>query len=86
MNHQFSVIVDLEPKDNDEILSVMDTFGQADCLDASISGHDEGIEAIFNREAASLDAAIKSAVTAIEAVGFRVKRIELARESIILGT
>jgi hypothetical protein len=86
MNHQFSVIVDLAPDSNDEILNVADALGNAGCLDASLGGHDDGMEAMFNREADSLDAAIKSAITAIENAGFKVHRVELPRETISLET
>jgi hypothetical protein len=86
MNHQFSVIIDLAADSNDEILNVADALGSAGCLDASLGGHDDGMEAIFNREADSLDAAIKSAITAIENAGFKVHRVELPRETISLET
>ena len=86
MNHQFRIVIDTTPKDNDEILDVLDAFGRAGCLDASIGGHNEGVEAIFNREAPSLDEAIKSAIAAIEGAGFRVNRVEMARESIVVET
>jgi hypothetical protein len=86
MNHQFSVIIDLAADSNDEILNVADALGNAGCLDASLGGHDDGMEAIFNREADSLDAAIKSAITAIENAGFKVHRVELPRETISLET
>ena len=86
MNHQFSVIIDHTPDGNDEILNIADTLGNAGCLDASIGGHHDGMEAVFNREADSLDAAIKSAITAIESAGFKVHRVELPRETISLET
>jgi hypothetical protein len=84
MNHQFSVIIDLTPDVDDEILDVADRLGSAGCLDASIGGHDDGIEAVFNREADSLDSAIKSAIAAIEKAGFKVHRVEMPRETITL--
>ena len=86
MNHQFSVIIDKTPESNDEMLAVADALGDADCLDASIGGHREGIEALFNRDALSLDDAIKSAVSAIEKAGFKVTRVEVSRTSISLET
>ncbi len=84
MNHQFSVIIDYTPNDNDQTLDLADALGNAKCLDASIGGHEEGAEVIFHREAESLNAAIKSAVAAIEGAGYRVKRIEMGRETISL--
>ena len=82
MNHQFSVIIDYTPNNNDQTLDLADALGNAKCLDASIGGHEEGTEVIFHREAESLDVAIKSAVAAIEGAGYRVKRIEMGRETI----
>ena len=84
MNYQFSVIIDQTPSSNDEILDIADALGSAGCLDASIGGHNDGIEAMFNREADSLDAAMKSAIAAIEGAGFKVHRVELPREAISL--
>jgi hypothetical protein len=84
VNHQFSVIIDFAPDGNDQILDLADALGDADCLDASIGGHSDGIEAVFNREASSLDTAIKSAITAVESAGFKVHRVELPRETINL--
>lgn len=86
MNYQFSVIIDFAPDGNDQILDVADALGSAGCLDASIGGHSDGIEAVFNREAGSFDTAIKSAITAIENAGFKVHRVELPRETISLET
>lgn len=86
MSYQFSVIVHLTPKDDDEFLDVADALGEAGCLDASLGGHDEGIEAIFEREATSLDEATRSAIVAIEGAGYRVIRVEMARESIMAET
>lgn len=83
MNYKFSVIVDVNPEDDDRFLDVADALGEAECLDASLGGHDEGIEAIFEREATSLDEAIRSAIVAIEGAGYRVIRVEMPRESIM---
>ena len=84
MNHQFSLIIDCKIESEEEILDIADTLGNAECLDGSVGGHSEGVEVVFNREADSLDEAIKSAIVAIEGVGYRVKRAEMARESISL--
>lgn len=84
MNQQFTVIVDYSPKDNEEILGIAEALGDVDCLDGSVGGHQEGFEVCFNRDAASLDEAIKSAVSAIEEAGYQVKRVEMGRESISL--
>jgi hypothetical protein len=84
MNQQFSIIVAYSPGNQDEMLDVAETLAEAGCLDGSVGGHPEGLEVAFNREAASLDEAIKSAVSNVEAAGFKVSRVELARESITL--
>lgn len=82
MSYQFSVIVNLFPKDDDESLEVADKLGATGCLDASVGGHVDGVEILFDRDAASFDAAIQSGVAAVELAGYEVKRVELARESI----
>lgn len=84
MIHQFTVILGVTPKNEDEMLNVADVLGNAGCLDASIGGHDEGIEMVFHRECKSLDTAIKSAISAIEGAGYQVKRVEMSRETISL--
>jgi hypothetical protein len=82
MAYEFGVIVASFPKNDDECLEIADKLGAAGCLDASVSGHIDGTEAIFVREAESLDRAIQSAVASVESAGLRVIRVELARESI----
>ena len=67
MNHQFTVIIDLAPNGNDEILNVADALGNAGCLDASIGGHADGMEAVFNREANSLMSICPTIVSASSA-------------------
>jgi hypothetical protein len=86
VQHQFRVILDEHPGDDDAILDVADRLGEAGCLDASVGGHVDGTEVDFHREADSLERAIKSAVTAIEGAGYRVLRVELERSSIALGS
>lgn len=84
MCQQFSIIVAYSPNGEDDILDVADALGGVGCLDGSIGGHPDGLEIVFNREAASLDEAIKSAVSDVESAGFPVSRVELTRESISL--
>jgi hypothetical protein len=84
MSHQFNVIIEFQAETPDDMLDVADALGNASCLDASVGGHDEGAEIVFHREADSLDAAIKSAVSAVESAGYRVIRVELARDTISL--
>lgn len=83
---QSSVIIDISLQKETAILDIADALGHAGCLDASICGHSEGIEAVFDRDATPLQEAIHSAVMAIEGVGFQVKRVELEREHIIAKT
>jgi len=85
-SYLFSVIIDISPQEETEILDIADTLGSADCLDASVCGHPEGVEAVFDRDASSLQEAIHSAVTAIEGAGFQVKRVELERQHIVAKT
>ena len=82
MNYEFRVIVDLNVNSDEEMLDLADTLGNAGCLDSTVGGHAEGVELTFNRESDSLDAALKSAIADVESVGYRVMRIELAREAI----
>lgn len=84
VNHQFSVVIDIQPKNPDQMLEIADALGNAKCLDASVGGHDQGVEAVFDREAGSLDVAIKSAVSAVESAGFRVIRVEMDCDAITL--
>ena len=80
--YRFSVIVPATEMTHDEILDATDALGAAGCTDASIRGHANGMELLFERTAESLQAAISSAVTEIEQAGFRVSKVELERESI----
>jgi hypothetical protein len=81
-SYRFSVIVPSKPLTHDEILDVTDAIGNAGCTDASIRGHAEGIELLFERDADSLQAAITAAVADVESAGYRISKIELVREAI----
>jgi hypothetical protein len=80
----FAVIVATPPLSPEEILDATDALGEAGCLDASIRGHVEGMELLFEREADSLQDALTSAVSAVESAGYRVLRVEMEREAIPL--
>jgi hypothetical protein len=82
--YRFSVIVPGPVMTHDEILDATDAFGDAGCTDASICGHAEGMELLFDRSADSLQAAISSAIRDVEGAGFRVSRVELEREAIAM--
>jgi hypothetical protein len=85
-SYQFGVIIDKSPQNEAEILDMADALGNAGCLDGTVCGHREGVEVVFDRDAESLQYAIHSAVTAIENAGYKVKRVELERESISAET
>ena len=80
--YRFSVIVPTQPMTHDETLEATDTLGNAGCTDASIRGHADGMELLFERAAYSLQAAISSAIADVERAGYRVSKVELEREAI----
>jgi len=67
---------------HDDILDLTDTLGDAGCTDASIRGHAEGMELLFERSAESLQMAIASAISDVERAGLRVSKVEMEREAI----
>ena len=81
-DYRFSVIVAAEPMTPDEILDATDALGNAGCTDASIRGHADGIELLFERTADSLQAAISSAISDVERGGYRVSKVEMEREAL----
>jgi hypothetical protein len=80
--YQFSVIIPTVPMTPEEILDTTDALGNAGCTDASIRGHADGIELLFERTAESLQAAISSAISDVERAGYRVSKVEMEREAI----
>ena len=81
---EFSLIIQAPRMTHDEILDATDAIGAAGRSDASICGHASGMELIFDREAASLQAAIASAVSDVERAGFSVLKVEIPRQAINL--
>ena len=81
-NYRFSVIVATASMTHDEILDAIDALGNAGCTDASIRGHADGMELLFERAADSLQEAISSAISDVERAGYRVSKIEMEREAI----
>ena len=79
---RFSVIVPTPQMTHDEMLDATDAFGNSGCTDASIRGHADGMELLFERAADSLQAAISSAIADVERAGYRVSKVELEREAI----
>ncbi|HEY7213672.1 MAG TPA: hypothetical protein VIC28_03530 [Thermoanaerobaculia bacterium] len=80
--YQFSVVIPTMPMTPEEILDATDALGNAGCTDASVRGHADGIELLFERTAESLQAAISSAIADVERAGFRVSKVEMEREAI----
>ncbi|MCI0683550.1 MAG: hypothetical protein L0Y71_15710 [Gemmataceae bacterium] len=80
--YRFAIIIRSKPKNEKEILDAADALGEAGCTDASLRGHPEGMELLFDRSARSLQAAIGAAIGSIEAAGFEVLRVEMEREAI----
>ncbi len=79
---QFSLIVPMAPMNHEQILDMAETLGRAGCTDASVRGHAEGVELLFQREAESLQAALRSAIADVEKAGYQVERVEMQREAI----
>lgn len=79
---RFNLIVSSPPMSHVQILDATDALGDAGCTDASIRGHSEGMELLFERKAKSLQSAISSAIADVEGAGHRVVRVELEREAI----
>jgi hypothetical protein len=82
--YRFTVIVATGPLSHEEILDATDALAEAGCLDASIRGHAEGMELLFDRTAESLQTALASAIADVESAGYRVLRVEMEREAIPL--
>jgi len=80
--YRFAVIVPTSSLTHDEILDATDALGNAGCTDASIRGHADGMELLFERTADSLQGAILSAISDVERAGYRVSKVELEREAI----
>jgi len=81
-DYRFAVIVSAGTLTHEEILDATDALGAAGCTDASIRGHADGFELLFERAANTLEAAISSAIVDVERAEFRVVRVELEREAI----
>jgi hypothetical protein len=79
---RFGVIVAAGPMSHEEILDATDALGNVGCTDASIRGHADGMELLFERSGDSLQAAIAAAIANVESAGFPVVRVEMEREAI----
>jgi hypothetical protein len=80
--YRFSVVIATEAMTHDGILDATDALGNAGCTDASIRGHADGMELLFDRDADSLQSAIASAVSDVERAGYRVSKVEMERDAI----
>jgi len=80
--YRFSVIIPAPQMTHDETLDATDALGSAGCRDATIRGHVDGMELLFERAADSMQVAISSAIADVERAGYRVSRVELEREAI----
>ena len=81
-DYRFSLIVAMAPPSHDDILDMTDKLGAASGCDASLRGHADGLELLFERTADSLQNAIRTAIADVERAGFRVARVEMEREAI----
>ncbi len=81
-DYRFSLIVPVQKMTHEQILNATDALGNAGCTDASIRGHVEGMELLFERAADSLQEAISSAIADVERAGYRVGKMEMEREAI----
>jgi len=81
-DYRFSVIVPAPPMTHEETLDATDTLANAGCGDASIRGHADGMELLFERASDSLQRAISTAIADVEAAGYRVSKVEMEREAI----
>ena len=80
--YQSSVIIPTAPMTAEAMLDAADALGNAGCTDASVRGHSDGIELLFERTAVSLQEAIASAILDVERAGYRVSKVEMEREAI----
>ena len=85
-DYRFSVIVATEPMTHDEIVVATDALGDGGCTDASIRGHADGMQLLFERTADSFQAAISSAISDVERAGYRVSRVEMERNAVLQTT
>ncbi len=60
---------------HDKILDATDALGQAGCTDASIRGHADGMEVMFERAADTLQDAIFSAILMLNERDFTLQKL-----------
>lgn len=83
ITHEFSLILaDVEVM----TLDIAEALFESGCDDATPHSGDLIAMVDFDREADTLEAAIRSAVADVNAAGFRVSRIEIEPESLVTQT
>lgn len=80
--HSFSVLIAAEAGLSDEQFSALtEILAKNGCDDATVAGHPEGIEVMFDREATDLMAAMKSAVINVAKAKQKILRLQIAAEA-----
>ena len=77
--HEFTVILASPEESEDDA----DALYEAGCVDGSISTSGGVTRIDFHREAASLEAAIRSAIENVQSAGFRVTHVLIEPESLV---
>ena len=72
-DYRFSVIVPTPQMTHDQILDATEALGNAGCMDASIRGHVDGMELLFERAADSLSVTCDPQVYAASWVEWAVR-------------
>lgn len=77
--YEFSIVLNV-PEISDEDC---DSLYQAGCDDGTVVTRKGGTYVAFDREAASLEGAIRTAVANVKAAGFGVARIEMHEDDVL---
>jgi hypothetical protein len=83
-DYRFALVIKSKRLTEEQILNAADALAEAGCTDASLRGHAEGMELLFDRSSRSLQAAITSAIADVERAGLKVVRVEMEREAIAI--
>lgn len=78
--YSFDILVSELP--NDDLMAWSDALFEAGCDDSSPGVHCGAPYVHFDREAASLEQAIKSAASQVQTTGVEVLKVELSTESL----
>ncbi len=77
--YRFTLSVPTPIHTHNQLLNITDALRRAGCTDASIQGHADGFELVFNRSAESWQAATSSAIAQVKRAGFNVTGVETER-------